>query len=162
MAEFAYKDSSRTEKVYPVDAYGLPKVDHYYCPNPKCNAWLRVVREDNKKHLNPFFRALPTHPHIEDCNYKAYYDEDANRGRIQTANSGLHEDDFLIDKLFEKVTSEENTEDGDIERRATKESSDYKRERLISSTGKLARYCLSHEIDENLGDSKICDCKNDD
>ena len=158
MAEFAYKDSNRSIKVDPIDAFSNVGVDHYYCPNPKCQAWLRVVREDGKKHMNPFFRAMPTHPHIEGCDYKAYYDEDSNRGKIQNNNRGLHEEDFEIDRLYEKVIIEESDESGDdVERRRTKEKTDNKRERLISSTGKLARYCLSHEIDDNLGEAQIFD-----
>lgn len=158
MAEYVFRDEERTIKVDPVEALGeRGKRDHYFCPNPNCNALLRVVRNDDR-HKNPFFRAMPSHPHIESCNYKAYYDADAQKEKIQQTNSGLHDYDFRIETLFERVTSDLGKDIIECtERRGVKEKTDYKRESLIGSTEKLARLCLSYDTGDMLGDSQIID-----
>ena len=43
MSEYAYWDLERTIKVDPITAFGeRGKVDHYYCPNKECMAYLRL------------------------------------------------------------------------------------------------------------------------
>lgn len=158
MAEFAYRDIERTIKVDPVEALEeRGKVDHYYCPNKDCMAYLRVVSGDRRK-SKPFFRAIPSHKHIEDCNYKAYYDEETQKEKIQLNNKGFHHYDFSIDKLYEKLTTMPKEDDlqGVTGRRVDVETEET-REGLISSTRKLMRLCCFMKIDERLGGSEIRD-----
>ena len=158
MAEFAFRDFERTVRVDPVEALGeRGKVDHYYCPDKKCQAYLRVVSGDERR-PDPFFRSIPSHKHREDCNYKAYYDEEAQKEKIQKNNKGLHHYDFSIDKLYERLTTiSEETDSPNIQGRKVDVKTDATRERLISSTKKLMRLCCYMAINEKLGESEIRD-----
>ena len=158
MAEFAYRDIERNIKVAPVEALGeRGKVDHYFCPNKDCMAYLRVVCGDRRR-TEPFFRAIPSHKHIEGCNYKAYYDEEAQKEKIQQNNKGLHHYDFSIDKLYEKLTTISEEDDSpEVPGRKVDVETEETRDRLISSTRKLMHLCGSMEITEKLGESEIRD-----
>ena len=158
MAEFAYRDIDRTVRVNPVEALGeRGEVDHYYCPDKKCQAYLRVVSGAERR-PDPFFRSIPSHKHREGCNYKAYYDEEAQKEKIQKNNKGLHHYDFSIDKLYEKLTTIfKETNPSNIQGRNVDVETEETRERLISSTKKLMRLCCFMAINEKLGESEIRD-----
>lgn len=158
MAEFAYRDIDRTIKVNPLEALGeRGKVDHYFCPNKDCMAFLRVVSGDERR-PDPFFRSIPSHKHIEGCNYKAYYDEEAQREKNRQNNKGLHLNDFSIDTLYERLTDVPEEEDSpDVPGRKVDVDTEETRERLISSTMKLTRTCNSMEITDKLGETEIRD-----
>lgn len=157
MAEFAYRDIERTIKVDPVEALGeRGKVDHYFCPNKDCMAYLRVVSGDRRR-PEPFFRSIPSHPHIKDCNYKSFYDEEAQKNKIQQNNKGLHRYDFSIDTLYEKLVSVPEKDTMEVPGREIDEETELTRERLISSTRELMRTCNFMEITDKLGESEIRD-----
>ena len=158
MAEFAYRDAERTIKVDPVETLNeRGTVDHYYCPNKDCMAFLRVVLGD-KRRPDPFFRSIPSHKHIEGCNYKAFYDEEAQKEKTKQSNAGLHHYDFSINKLYEKLTTMPEEDDlPKVPGRKVDVETEETRDRLISSTGKLMRRCSSMEINQKLGESEIRD-----
>ena len=158
MAEFAYRDIERNIKVDPVEALAeRGKVDHYYCPNKDCMAYLRVVCGDRRR-PEPFFRAIPSHKHKEGCNYKAYYNEEAQKEKTQQNNKGFHKYDFSIDKLYEKLTTmPEEDESPEVPGRKVDVETEETRDWLISSTRKLMRLCSFMDITEKLGESEIRD-----
>ena len=158
MSEYAYKDLERNKRIDPFEAFGeRGKVDHYYCPNKECMAYLRVVSPDRRR-KNPFFRAIPSHKHIEGCNYKALYNEEAQKEKIQKNNKGLHHYDFSIDTLYERLTAvPEEEESPDVPGRKVDVETEETRERLISSTMKLTRTCNSMDITDKLGETEIRD-----
>lgn len=163
MAEFAYKDSSRIKKIYPDDALAERKLNpnvQYFCPNPDCNAKLIPKRGSASRNQNSFFCALKTKKHIEDCNYKAYYDEESALEAAKIRNAGLYESDFSIEVLLEKMysyTSTETKESTPKDSTNTEDLEDDKasKEIILSNTTKLYRYCKFHEITDILGDKEL-------
>lgn len=106
MAEYALLNRITRERISPeeaLDERSQGVFRDYYCPNPECNAILAPVKSDDSKHPNPFFRALKSKSHIEGCNFKAYYDEDAAQSAAKQRNSGLLESGFSIEVLLEKM-----------------------------------------------------------
>ncbi|MDY5306260.1 hypothetical protein [Fusobacterium gastrosuis] len=67
MSKYAYKDIKRTQKIY---ANAIKVEDNhtwFYCPNIECNARLTLRANSSIKNITPYFSALKTFPHIDDC-----------------------------------------------------------------------------------------------
>lgn len=162
MAEYAYTDKLRTKTITPEEALlerSQGVFRDYYCPNPNCDAILAPVKGDENKHPNPFFRARKTKKHVEGCDYKAYYDEEAANEAARTRNAGLFESDFSIEALLSRILSyvpPESTSDSQRGvSRSIEEDEKVIREKIISSTAKLYKYCKFRSISETLGERQI-------
>lgn len=163
MAEYALLNRITRDRISPEEA--LDERSHgvfrdYYCPNPECNAVLAPVKSDDNKHPNPFFRALRTKSHIEGCNFKAYYDEDAALNAARQRNSGLMESDFSIEVLLEKMKAYIPPEPTDSTspaspRRSIQDEEKTAKEKILSNTTKLFHYCGQHDITDKLGEKAI-------
>ena len=80
MSTYAYRKPDKSDEVAAEDLYSEPAGKMYYCPDPDCLAWLTPVMRNGIR--NPYFRALPSHPHREGCPFaknaaspKERYDE---------------------------------------------------------------------------------------
>lgn len=69
MAMYAFKDAARKVKLFARDAYKEDKGARFYCPNPSCDAHMRICNVDGVS--KSYFSASKTHGHIDLCTFRA-------------------------------------------------------------------------------------------
>ena len=67
MAEYAYRDKDRKERLYAADAVEEDRDKVFYCPNKLCGAKLIICSVDGSK--DAYFRALGSCGHVAGCSF---------------------------------------------------------------------------------------------
>lgn len=161
MSSYACKDSDRKEFVYASELkeINITKDKTYYCPNKDCNASLTLRSRNGLK--NPYFAALPTHPHVAGCYVKAI----GNNNDIQIDKN------FSIDDFYESVINnsqrqEHNHGEPSHEPRPEPIQDDTNRNDMgLNTVSKLFYFCEQHELNFQINDEIkvndiICDSRN--
>lgn len=88
MSFWAYKDISHINSISAEEAKTEDKSINYFCPNPNCPAIMHISHCDGISKAR--FRALPSHPHIESCEYhRGGYQEDQFEEKSFNFNNAL-------------------------------------------------------------------------
>ena len=137
--------------------------EDYYCPNPNCDA--RLIPVSGDEHRKPFFRARKDAKHSMVCDFKSY-ERDTDVIPLKNPKfTGLYPDDFSIDTFYQYMMEDKapkNTESagksfGPLDRIEKIEENKAQKNQFqpIKNLKKLYEYCISHDINDNLGSQAI-------
>lgn len=156
MSSYAYKDYDR-EKIIYADQVNENELNnkYYFCPNKQCSA--KMTLRSRKGMVSPYFAALRTHPHVNDCFVKS----------LGGPKDLQLDKDFSIDNFYESlistVSKRNDTTKKDLKTYDKSKYSDTKNN--INTVSKLFYFCEEHSLNYNInslikvGDI-ICDTRN--
>lgn len=155
MAKYAYEDLERTKIVSAEEAVVDDKKIKYYCLNKECNAEMCLC---SKKGIKiPYFRALPTKGHINNCPYKS--------GAVPFIRSIFDESLFKFENVMENILATDIQKKKEKEKKKDINSVD---DSKVNSKGDLVNHkltintilqlyqmCKETDIDKYYGDTKV-------
>lgn len=149
MANCAYKDKERKKLVYANEATNKDAI--YYCPNKDCNAEMCLCSKEGIK--VPYFRALPSKGHVENCPYK--------NDVVSFIRSIFDESSFKYEDVMENILASDrqkkksqvlNSKD---EPKNNSKVDVVNHKLTISTILQLYQMCKETDIDKFYGDTKV-------
>ena len=132
MSSHAYSDKKRTQIITATKEKNVKSVNKlFYCLNPECNAKLQLKASSSNIIKKPYFSALPSKPHIQNC-------------WVTNLNEGFNETNYNPDLfVLDEVVNEYMT--GNF----------IKNTKRLSTISGIYHMCKTKSINTIYGDSKV-------